>query len=109
MDEKKKEKKPILELFNDGDIGVLLCPECGVGNMKHYRVEVFDRVEDDRFGLHLTIEDGKMKRDQGMTDNPSIRRGGLSVFFWCENCEDLSVLHIAQHKGRTEVFMGTIK
>ena len=110
MDEKKEEKVPLLQLFKEDNFDVLKCPGCGGrSGLHHYRVEVFDREDDDRFGLHVSIQDGKMSQDQDMTDNPSLRRGGLSVFFWCENCEDLSVLHIAQHKGQTEVILEKVK
>ena len=110
MDEKKEEKVPLLQLFKEDNFDVLKCPGCGRGSgLHHYRVEYFDRDDDARFGLHVSIQDGKVTQDQDMTDNPSLRRGGLSVFFWCENCEDLSVLHIAQHKGQTEVVLDKAK
>lgn len=110
MDEKNEKKTPILELFKENNFDVLKCPGCGSScGLHHYRVEVFEREQDDRFGLHVSVQDGKVTEDQDMTDNPSSRRHGLSVFFWCECCNEMPVLHIAQHKGQTEVMMETAK
>lgn len=36
-----------------------------------------------------------------LSGNPSARRDGLRVHFWCEFCGDGLTLNIAQHKGVT--------
>ena len=105
MEEKNEKRTPLLQLFKEDNFDVLKCPECGVSSLHHYRVEYFDREQDDHFGLHVSIQNGKVTQDQDMTDNPSTRRGGLSIFFWCESCNEMPVLRIAQHKGQTEVKM----
>ena len=39
--------------------------------------------------------------DTDIRDNPSARRYGLRIFFWCEHCCAVPVLNIYQHKGNT--------
>ena len=102
-------KNIVLKLKSDGSVGNLLCPWCGSDSLHHQRVQVFEREENDYLGLHVTVWDGKVKKDQDMTDNPSPRLDGLSILFWCESCEELAVLHIYQHKGRTEVMLEKVK
>lgn len=82
---------------------VLICPNCGGDNLKHFRVEVFERKEDKENGVHVQIEEGKVLLDQILDGNPSSRRHGLSIRFVCEHCSAGSVLTIAQHKGATHV------
>jgi hypothetical protein len=41
--------------------------------------------------------------DTNLTGNPSVRRHGFKVYFWCEACPAKSVLSVSQHKGVTEV------
>jgi hypothetical protein len=40
--------------------------------------------------------------------NPSSRRGGIAIRFWCEGCPFISELTLAQHKGSTEVEWPTV-
>jgi hypothetical protein len=54
------------------------------------------------------VEGGSAKIDAVPSDgsgNPSGRRDGLSIKFWCEGCkgvdEDILELTISQHKGST--------
>jgi len=107
--ENDERKRIVLELAANGAVSSLLCPGCGSDSLKHYRVEYFDREQDDCFGMHVSIQDGEVTQDQDMTDNPSLRRGGVSVFFWCESCNEMPVLHIYQHKGQTEVVFEKVK
>ena len=39
--------------------------------------------------------------DALLEGNPSGRRQGVTIRFWCEGCAQRSVLTIAQHKGAT--------
>lgn len=81
----------------------LLCPNCKGSFLRHDRVEVFERDEDQEAGVHVVVENGKAIIDQSLTGNPSDRRHGLSIHFECEGCSTKSVLTISQHKGNTFV------
>jgi hypothetical protein len=69
-------------------------------------VTVFDRREDAPEVTRIEIEHGlatiKAVASNG-SGNPSERRDGLAVPFWCETCEGNSELMIAQHKGQSFV------
>jgi len=91
----------------------LACPGCSTQNLHHWRVEVFHRGEDKEKGLHVDIgRDTPPPDDPGedvhidsrLTGNPSRRRHGLKVYFYCENCSVEPVLCLAQHKGETELY-----
>lgn len=98
------------------DYGVLLCPGCGETNLHHDCIDICERPEDAETGLHVRVmggdvawnDDGERSParrtflvDDCMDSNPSGRRQGLSVWFWCESCRHRSQLTIAQHKGST--------
>ena len=85
----------------------LMCPSCrgGSNNLHHTTVHVFalDREEDSP-GTHVEVSvRGEVKVDRKMAGNPSSRRHGLTIDFWCENCLDINRLQIAQHKGITTI------
>lgn len=82
---------------------VLLCPNCGHDHLRHGRVEVFERDEDEEKGVHVSVERGSALIDQNLSGNPSSRRHGLQVEFGCEGCSARLILKIAQHKGQTHV------
>jgi hypothetical protein len=81
----------------------LLCPSCNGDHLHHTTMEIFERNEDAINGLHVTVKDGKVNVDTSLADNPSSRRHGLKVTFWCETCHASPVLVIAQHKGCTDI------
>lgn len=88
--------------------GWLYCPKCmDNGNLHHDTVQVFNRrVEDDDNGLLVTVEAQAVQATSatGLVSyprNPSTRRDGISVHFYCENCDLDAELTIAQHKGNT--------
>jgi hypothetical protein len=84
------------------DTHVLHCPSCGSDYLHHELIEVFERREDATYGLHVAIDNGRMRADTDVSvGNPSSRRDGLTVDFWCEGCWKISRLSIAQHKGNT--------
>ena len=85
------------------DEAELLCPKCKSDYLHHYRVDVFERSEDQVCGVHVVVEKGSATTDTAMTGNPSSRRHGLVIHFECEQCLTKSVLKIAQHKGNTLV------
>ena len=71
--------------------------------MHHEKVEVFERDEDKSNGIHVIVENGKATVDNNLTGNPSMRRHGVKISFWCEGCSAKSSLELGQHKGNTEV------
>jgi hypothetical protein len=81
----------------------LVCPGCGHANLHHHEVEVFARRED-RETVALTINAIDSYTDDGFPeDDPSSRRQGVAVKFWCEICKCLPELTVAQHKGSTSL------
>lgn len=85
---------------------VMRCPVCKGVNLHHTDVEVFmRRGEDACHGLHTRITNDGTTVDSSMEANPSRRRDGLIIHFRCEaGCH--SELHIAQHKGETQLSWG---
>lgn len=81
----------------------LLCPSCGHSNLHHDKVEVFECGEDATYGLHVTVKDAQTTVDTDLKGNPSSRRHGLEITFWCESCDAKPVLRLLQHKGSTYV------
>ncbi len=82
--------------------GGLECPHCLNNYLHHDKVEVFSRRCEDQEGIRsVTLEAGRAFVDIDMRDNPSRRRDGLLVHFWCETCDKRSALSISQHKGST--------
>jgi hypothetical protein len=99
----------------------LACPRCRAANLHHDCVTIFNRIpkpsalDDD--GSAQT-EDGELvlktevAGDEGRApsvrsiishghSNPSARRNGLTIRFYCEHCDARRVLAIWQHKGAT--------
>ena len=103
------------KMVNFNDLNELVCPNCGSNYLHHYKVEVSDRGEDDEYVLYTSIRTGDYPGCEGSSPystsvkqitntksrNPSYRRHGLRVLFWCENCDIEPELMIAQHKGCT--------
>jgi hypothetical protein len=84
----------------------LSCPRCGEQNLHRNCVTVFDRNEDGEKLTKTTIErDVTVKTVRAHESaNPSYRRHGLAIRFWCEGCQQTSELTIEQHKGHS--FLG---
>lgn len=85
--------------YESGYGAELCCPRCGSNFLHHDKIEVFERPEDAAHGLHVAISDSKATVDTHLDKNPSRRRDGLLVTFWCEGCHGICALTIAQHKG----------
>jgi hypothetical protein len=87
-------------------MSALYCPRCADGSdyLHHGRVEVFERPEDADY-VTRTVVDGKITAVDYMPNagsgNPSSRRHGRRIHFWCEYCGDGLILDLAQHKGKT--------
>lgn len=109
---KTKPRRPRSEKVTTDSDHTLICPNCKDIYLHHESVEVFDRVEDASTGVHTTVEIcetpmdlsstlSKPVVDTNLDGNPSLRRSGIKIRFWCECCNAISVLTIAQHKGIT--------
>lgn len=102
---------------NDTD---LACPSCGGFNLHQYEVAVFNRAEDEKIVTRTTVPngpyltaDGKeqevpertvmVDRVRNSPQNPSLRRQGVVIRFWCEGCHARPELTVAQHKGAEEM------
>jgi hypothetical protein len=89
----------------------LLCPACRSRCLHHATVTVFDRPQEDAPSRAVAVDRGKVRhkdRPQIERANPSNRRDGIAIRFWCESCSALSELAIAQHKGTTNVEWRTV-
>lgn len=93
--------------------GMLGCPLCGDTNgLHHATVEIWDQNEDADTGLHVMVDRadpwkaGILTADTSMAGNPSSRRHGMKIKFFCELCGSWSFVSLAQHKGATEVTTG---
>jgi len=93
--------------MNFDDPKTFIC-NCGSEYMHHDDIEIFCRVEDAAKGNYFKINgrDGSLALNSDLKENPSSRRGGLRIKFWCEGCEKFSFLEIAQHKGMSIFKMG---
>ena len=92
-----------MEIKIDED-NVLLCPHCAGDYLHHEDINVYSRHEDGEQTMHTEVSGQETKTALVASNtvlNPSGRRGGLSIAFWCELCAGESTLTIAQHKGRT--------
>ncbi len=87
------------------------CPRCNADNLHHSTVTVFDRGEDAEMVTKTTVTGATASMEMAPSKeagNPSGRRDGISIRFWCEGCggdapDDIIELTIAQHKGSTEI------
>jgi hypothetical protein len=93
-----------------GSVTVLVRPRCGSESIHHQAATLYDRPEDAEMVVRSTVENGSAKIDVVASEssgNPSSRRDGLSIKFWCEGCkgidEDVLELTVSQHKGSTEL------
>lgn len=79
----------------------LLCPHCNGNNMHQHTVGIYNRDEDATKGTHVEVTKDKVTIDSKLDGNPSLRRQGLSIAFWCEHCDGEYIFNIYQHKGLT--------
>jgi hypothetical protein len=81
---------------------------CKQINLHHDLVTVFCRKEDDKLTTLIEVDKRgevlrrKVRSDQ--TNNPSSRRDGLAVRFWCELRPMITELTLRQHKG--SIYLG---
>ena len=92
--------------------GLLVCPKCNGTYTHQSNIEVFNRTrEDDPTGSRFYIVGGTVAFSSSMADNPSSRRQGVRIYFYCEHCHyegdrpadrpPLYEMIIYQHKGGT--------
>jgi predicted RNA-binding Zn-ribbon protein involved in translation (DUF1610 family) len=84
----------------------LLCPRCGADYLHHRSVTAYERGEDAKSVVEITLAGTQVSVNAASLGeaNPSRRRDGLVIDFWCEICGDAPIqLCIAQHKGSTEI------
>ena len=93
--------EPKFELSGSGNESILLCPGCKGTYLHQEFIEIFDRKEDEKKGIHVVAGNQNIKIDTGLNGNPSSRRDGLKIHFSCETCLEKPVLAIWQHKGNT--------
>ena len=106
-----------LPLITDGDSTP--CPNCGSPTLHQEFVEVFFREEDADEGIGVSVQgvNSAMKQSgieytpvsvfTSQKRNPSRRRDGVAIQFWCEACPAHPVLHVLQHKGDTIIEWGS--
>ena len=86
---------------------VLFCPRCGGLDLRHSRVDVYDRGEDEAVVMQTVLINGRQTVSAGVPNegsgNPSARRHGLTIEFRCELCDEPVTLTVAQHKGQTSM------
>ena len=92
----------------DPEDGSLACPACGGTNLHHDGIRYFTRGEDCDDVQIVSVggyeEDVSVsRRPNHGSGNPSGRRTGMVIQFYCETCPVLSSLAIYQHKGTTYV------
>ncbi len=82
---------------------MLLCSCCGNSEYLHQDVvEVFDRSEDAEICRQTTVASSEtLIQNTRSRGNLRSRRDGLSIRFWCEECEARSVVDIAQRMATT--------
>lgn len=91
--------------FCDEVYPALVCPCCSEHYLHHGTITVFDRGEDDERGLATTLNDGSVRVVTDLAGNPSSRRDGMRIQFWCEYSQRTDIaLVIQQHKGATLMY-----
>jgi hypothetical protein len=108
--------KELLGEWHRGMGTMLKCPKCDNDYLHHTNVMVFNCGEDaEKAHLTSVLEDGAeaivtvAKVNNNTSLNPSPRRHGLLIDFWCETCggagpdkePETITLAIFQHKGCT--------
>lgn len=87
------------------DLSWLLCPGCRGNNLHSISVSIHERDEDAVPTMRTLVARTTVMTELVESDalNPSSRRQGITIQFYCETCEATPMLRFAQHKGNTEV------
>jgi len=79
---------------------LLCCPECGNMWAHHGAVTVYTRDGEDGKVTKIRVNpDGTVQQNVGKTSNPSSRRDGIAIQFYCEKGCIPREITIEQHKG----------
>jgi len=88
-----------------GDIfrSSLICPICEGDNLHQQAVAFYDHTPTGNRGFFITPDIEGVEHNSLHADlfNPSSRRQGMRVSFWCEHCRETPDLLVVQHKGTT--------
>ncbi len=103
--------------MTENELQILKCPHCKGEHLHHIEVKLFNRKEDSSKGLYIKsvveqplddlgfrttpMQDGVEIKTILPIGNPSARRSGMIVYFYCEECGKKSRFSLAQHKGST--------
>ena len=91
----------------DDEVHALACPRCGGLYLRHCGVTIYERGEDDKLTKVTVVDWAALSVktvESRRTKNPSSRRHGLAIRFYCETCHNgIEALELAieQHKGAT--------
>jgi hypothetical protein len=90
-------------------LGYLICPRCTDALYLHHGgVEYFVRAKEDSPTVRVTrVDDRSFASEEVLSSksgNPSDRRDGLRIHFYCEFCGNGLTLNLAQDKGQTHMF-----
>lgn len=91
-----------------GHYGDLACAGCGEEQLHHTQVQCFERQGGEDGPVYAVIHNaGKIyplfPQKTKEEINPSDRRNGVRIVFYCEVCPAITALEIAQHKGSTKM------
>ena len=81
-----------------------ICPVCEGEYLHQYKADVCFRTEDAYKGVCAVVTQDGVLQGTSQESNPSARRDGMTISFWCETCSEKSHLIISQHKGGTYIF-----
>jgi hypothetical protein len=101
-------KRLAAEIDFDANQSVLSCPRCRGNNLHQGNTTIYQRSEDASYTTVIAQDGHKVivtpNFPSAEAPNPSSRRHGLIIEFWCEYCENDEEpyrLAIFQHKGNT--------
>ena len=84
----------------------LLCPNCGFDYTHEISMDCWFRFSEESNDCnHTHVDSENAFVDGDISGNPSDRRNGFTMVYYCENCNAISQLEIAQHKGM--IFLDT--
>lgn len=91
---------------------IVECPDCKGEYLHQGTVQIFNRDED-AHQVRVTTVNNKDTHEASIANelslNPSSRRQGMRISFYCEACDGESkreskFLNISQHKGSTYIY-----
>tara|TARA_R100001244_G_C5162413_1_gene131116 strand:+ start:95 stop:421 length:327 start_codon:yes stop_codon:yes gene_type:complete len=84
------------------DMVFTMCPYCRGNNLHQDKVAVWFGGEMSPFNdIQVVVDQEGISEGTSQEGNPSSRRDGLLIRFWCETCDNIPSLSISQHKGST--------